>query len=74
MQQRLFYTLQHLPLRVQGVLCIVSIQQEQAAPGTEAYGEISDWDTSLDSNGKLKVGIVSISYSYCTEIGTQEFI
>lgn len=45
----------------------------EAAPGTEAWGN-TDWDTSLDSSGKLKVGIVSISYRYCPGIGTQEFI
>lgn len=29
---------------------------------------------SSNSNGKLKAGIVSTSYYYCAEIGTQEFI
>lgn len=36
-------------------------QQEQAAPGTETHGEISHWDASLDSSGRLKLGIVSTS-------------
>lgn len=34
-----FYTLQHLPLRVQGGSCTLSVQQQEA-PGTGAWGNI----------------------------------
>lgn len=39
MEQRFFHTLQHLPLRLQGGSCTVSVQQQEA-PGTGAWGNI----------------------------------
>lgn len=44
MEQRLFYTVQHLPLRVQGALCAVSVQQCTAA------GAGSSWNWNLWGN------------------------
>lgn len=81
MEQRLSDSTAPPPQSSGGLYAMFVQQQEQAAPETETYGETSIGTTacpytniSLDSTSKLKAGIVSISYCYCTEIGTQELM
>lgn len=77
MEQRLLHTTAPFPQSSEGFMhcvCTVLYSSSNRQLLELKPGEIPDWDTSLDSNGKLKVGIVSISYYYCTEIGTQVFI